>query len=164
MKLNHLAIAAGLAVAALSANAQTSTFVNNGGVHEAYEYASDTFQLPVASLLDKFTFSLAAESSLKASVVALGGTGITGTVSLYQDAATDTLVNSFSLGAGSWTFASLAAGDYYYTVNVSATSGGGFVLGSNLGAPITPVPEPETYALLLAGLGAIGFLVRRRAS
>lgn len=27
-----------------------------------------------------------------------------------------------------------------------------------------PVPEPETYALLLAGLGAIGFAVRRRRS
>jgi hypothetical protein len=27
---------------------------------------------------------------------------------------------------------------------------------------ITPIAEPETYALMLAGLGAIGFLARRR--
>jgi probable HAF family extracellular repeat protein len=27
---------------------------------------------------------------------------------------------------------------------------------------LTPVPEPETYALLLAGLGLMGFMVRRR--
>lgn len=34
----------------------------------------------------------------------------------------------------------------------------------NLGVMTSPVPEPETYALLLAGLGVIGFLqVRRRA-
>ena len=27
---------------------------------------------------------------------------------------------------------------------------------------ITPVPEPETYALMLAGLGVVGFVARRR--
>ncbi|HEY9063615.1 MAG TPA: PEP-CTERM sorting domain-containing protein [Burkholderiaceae bacterium] len=27
---------------------------------------------------------------------------------------------------------------------------------------VAPVPEPETYALMLAGLGAIGFIARRR--
>jgi hypothetical protein len=31
-------------------------------------------------------------------------------------------------------------------------------------AQVTPVPEPETYALMLAGLGAIGFVARRRKS
>ncbi|MCP5264242.1 MAG: PEP-CTERM sorting domain-containing protein [Rhodoferax sp.] len=31
------------------------------------------------------------------------------------------------------------------------------------GAPIpSPIPEPETYALLMAGLGVIGMVVRRR--
>jgi hypothetical protein len=28
--------------------------------------------------------------------------------------------------------------------------------------PVTPVPEPETYAMLLAGLGLMGTIVRRR--
>ena len=34
------------------------------------------------------------------------------------------------------------------------------VVGMNL----TPIPEPSTYALMLAGLGAVGFLARRRRS
>ncbi|MBX3617848.1 MAG: PEP-CTERM sorting domain-containing protein [Nitrosomonas sp.] len=29
-------------------------------------------------------------------------------------------------------------------------------------AILTPVPEPETYAMLLSGLGILGFMVRRR--
>jgi hypothetical protein len=29
---------------------------------------------------------------------------------------------------------------------------------------ITPVPEPETYALMLAGLGLVGFTARRRSN
>ncbi len=32
------------------------------------------------------------------------------------------------------------------------------------GTAITPVPEPETLSLLLAGLGSIGLIVRRRAA
>lgn len=43
-----------------------------------------------------------------------------------------------------------------------ATNGGGL---SNVGIySTTPVPEPETYALLLAGLGVVGFMARRRKS
>jgi hypothetical protein len=47
-----------------------------------------------------------------------------------------------------------------WTLTVKGTTDGLGSYGGQLS--VTPVPEPETYALMLAGLGAIGFMARRR--
>ena len=51
-------------------------------------------------------------------------------------------------------------GNYYIAVGgvTNGTQGGIY----NGAISVTAVPEPETYAMMLAGLGAIGFLSRRR--
>ena len=56
-------------------------------------------------------------------------------------------------------FGSLGAGGYHYLVSGKAngTRGGSYSLTS-----VSAIPEPQTYALLLAGLGVIGFVARRR--
>ena len=54
----------------------------------------------------------------------------------------------------------LAAGSYYYAV--FGVSPGFAAYSINSAAVATPVPEPETYAMLLAGLGIVGFVARRR--
>lgn len=66
------------------------------------------------------------------------------------------LVNS-SLGSGQYFAARLEA-----VLPPSALSGyyGGDFLTPSL--EISPVPEPETYAMLLAGLGLLGFTMRRK--
>jgi hypothetical protein len=56
------------------------------------------------------------------------------------------------------------------TILPSNVSGGQFVLelrGTNQGnfggnLTVTPVPEPETLAMMLAGLGVVGSLIRKR--
>ena len=50
----------------------------------------------------------------------------------------------------------------YDTNGVWNESGTGLSHAGFFGAPVTAVPEPETYALLLAGLAAVGFVARRR--
>ena len=68
------------------------------------------------------------------------------------------------------TFTGLSAGDYKFTyvprANPTAewtpyndSLNGIFTIS---GAVLNPVPEPETYALMLAGLGVVGFMARRR--
>ncbi|NLZ43165.1 MAG: PEP-CTERM sorting domain-containing protein, partial [Comamonadaceae bacterium] len=54
----------------------------------------------------------------------------------------------------------LNPGKYFYMVtgNGNGSLGGGYVITSTL----APVPEPENAAMLLAGLGMLGFLMSRR--
>lgn len=46
----------------------------------------------------------------------------------------------------------------FHLAFVAAPGGNAFIDGVS----VTAVPEPETYAMMLAGLGAIGFMARRR--
>jgi hypothetical protein len=38
----------------------------------------------------------------------------------------------------------------------------GFPVSQSITAVAAPVPEPETYAMMMAGLGMMGFIARRR--
>lgn len=119
---------------------------------------------------DHFTFSVSGTpSNLEAIVASISRSATTGLditgLDLYT--AGNVLVQAGApLRTGAidvWTVASasaLLAGDYYLRVNgVVVSNSSGSYSGAML---LAPVPEPETYGMLLAGLGVVGFIAARR--
>jgi hypothetical protein len=111
----------------------------------------------VGSFQDTCLFSPMEVSALFSTAVSNNLTNVLGLsdgmVSLYMEAgAVDTALGSFSFtdstGSISHAFCALSAGDYYYSVSGNGTGAvGGFYTISSL---------------VMAGLGAIGFVARRR--
>jgi hypothetical protein len=75
-----------------------------------------------------------------------------------------------SLSSGNWgsfhAF-SIPVSDLVQTVNtltITSTGSDNLLEGARLEGTlsVSPIPEPETYAMLLAGLGLVGFIARRR--
>ena len=94
-----------------------------------------------------------------------GGT----TFSAFDDAGQLIATRRFNLAAEN---TGVVAGDRFvglqHTAGIRAIEvsfGGGFIEVDHIQyGQMAPVPEPETYAMLLAGLGLIGAVVRRRSN
>jgi len=72
-----------------------------------------------------------------------------------------TLYTTFTGDNLTHAFGNLAAGQYH--LDISGQFGPNAFGGQySVALQALPVPEPETYAMLLAGLGLVGFSVRRR--
>ena len=115
-----------------------------------------------AAINDTWSFTLLAPSST--SFLA------SQTFAVAEGAITDfsAVLNSTSFGmttgAGSQTLSwngALTAGTY--VVSITGTTGlSGARYGASVSAIPAPVPEPETYAMMLGGLGLLAFTARRR--
>ena len=174
MNLSKWLVAAA-AVTATGVAAAAPTLIDDWGSHDAGELSGVAiYSLSGPQAIDHvFAFSLDIESDILGVAVSNDAVPVfnisDGLVTLYAsngdaDYENDTAVGSwnFDSTAISQTFSGVAAGDYFYRVTgtLDGTLGGSYLISS----AVVPVPEPETYALMLAGLTAVGFIARRRKS
>ena len=136
-------------------------FTGDFGSGFGTKHAGDTF-------LDKFTFDVTGSplefsASLTSTANKVNGGLNISSFSLFTS--TGTLIGTGTGTVGQVDRFSvsndvLGVGSYYLQVggNVLSTSGARF--DGNIS--LSPVPEPETYAMMLAGLGLVGFAARRR--
>lgn len=86
----------------------------------------------------------------------------------WNEIASNTGSQPFSPDDDTWMssllFSPLSASPTEYKLTVSGSKlDGPAGYGGNISvSPVTPVPEPEIYAMLAAGLGLMGFVARRR--
>jgi hypothetical protein len=181
MKLKTLAATAALAGLGLGgAGVQAATF--NWGVHLPLQVGINVTN---GSFIDYFLFEINPGPNTVSSTAVANNLGdgvilniLNGRYSLWS-AGSDGLVGGlgsaadsqlsvehlFSGTTGNLTNSNLlTAGHYYYKVtgDGAGLSGGFYSLTSTLTSTVPAVPEPETYAMMLAGLAAIGYVARRR--
>ncbi len=163
MKLSHIAAAAALALGT------ASSFAIDLGTLNLTSGSAGFFSTPViGNFTDTLTFSVTAPLGTIAngsvtSVVngnqdvdfsSITVTGPSGSFSFFPQ-----LLDPVEVWALPAAGALLFPGTYTITF-AGLNSAGGASYGGNFA--VTPIPEPETLALMLAGLGAVGFVARRR--
>ncbi|MBJ7311435.1 FxDxF family PEP-CTERM protein [Rugamonas sp. CCM 8940] len=182
--IKSLLIALALASTSLAAQANVDLSANVVDVTaDLYDYSSSpinhTFTLANAAqaglnnnfFSDKYTFTLGESndvSGLLTSLITASNTGLAITsfdligsngfvLAGSQKSSNNALEQSWGFNSG---LRPLVAGSYTLQVNgyVVAADGGSY--SGNIG--VSPVPEADTYAMLLAGLGLVGVVARRR--
>ena len=139
--------------------------------------------MKLKSILAAVAFSAAAASSFAATeTVTYTGPdtvlGMTGSLFDIGGSLSNVLLDGLTTGVNAvapsyfYTF-TVAGSDNSYVLSYTGTgtssfswlttpsTGGG---GLTVGPTVSAVPEPETYAMLLAGMGVVGAMARRRKS
>lgn len=154
-------------IATVLAGASASAFAVGPGPLGAIDNTPISISniVPMGIFQDVYSFTLVDPGMLSGNVVAInfGGYNILGLTVTLQDSSF-AVVGSDNTPDTGFTFTGLASGTYALNVlGYAIGSQGGYYAGDFI-AETAPVPEPETYALMLAGLGFVAFAGSRRKS
>lgn len=165
MKLKLTLMAAALALVS------TATMAQDGG--GALDLSSGTAffgRTPVGEFTDTWTFALVGPSFLVNSSTSSAAVGakdlhyssvtlrnsVDALVAPFQGSLLDDFTEFYRLGQ-----TTLPAGNYSIVISgVNSVEQASY--SANLSVIASPIPEPETYVLMLAGLGIMGFVMARR--
>jgi hypothetical protein len=157
----------------LTASANPTVGPAGVGVHGNFEAAADVddiYNFNIAAVSDLFTYAKefeATNTSLNPATFTL----FSGTSDGTAATAGSMIGSTFSFAGGNaltTTYSNLGAGNYYFEVTGTAVGalGASYELdayANTPGGPLPSVPEPANMALLLAGLGLMGFMAKRRS-
>ncbi len=167
MKFKFSKLAIGLAaVVAFSGQAMANTTTSLGALSVPSNLTIGDPSTSGGFFTDLFTFSIPnASVATSLTSINLASSTISGlAVSLYEGASLVESGVSTNLGSFGWQASlpsvSLLAGNYSLDVTGTASETGGSYGGTLKVA--APVPEPTEGALLLSGLGLMGFIATRR--
>ncbi len=177
MRIKNLAVAAAVAFAASSALADDQTLVLTQTGPGTFSGAFSDTHLRSGLFVDTFIFNLPGLFGATLGSGALTFASLSGSISLViasLEAANGVSVASppdpasiaipstlsFASASGPLTLSVVGfAGDAFSDPVALTASYGGMI---NFSTAVAPVPEPETYGLMLAGLASVGFAARRR--
>lgn len=157
MKIKSIIAAAAFAVVAVSANAATySAPVNTAALYTVSGSFEDylTFNIATPS-----TFSWSAVNTPVSQLINVGPYSFTFTSNITG--LTSSLFSGTPTTGSAVSSSTLNSGDYFIKITgLGAGTGGSgsYVVATS----VTAVPEPESYAMFLAGLGIMGAVARRR--
>jgi hypothetical protein len=165
---NRLLVASFIAVSSISFSAQADVFNVGTITPQTQTPVINEFDFEEGSFIaDNYQFTLNSSAIFTSNVVFSGISNIglslsssSGPLSLsiFTNAVgplTSSSITSILLGAGKYTF---GIGGF--------TTSGAYIGSFTIGNPpaVAAVPEPETYAMFLAGLGLLGFASSRKKS